>query len=134
MSYSAIPRAFAAALASRRRRFANSPPPIWQCPASPLVTETNFTMWPFAANLAAIPPDLISASSGWAPKAITRITPSWATAAPALSNIIKRMVSFMLWSILVFFEKSLLLVVQTDVLALDKQLLHVSLDFERIAV
>src|SRR5262245_55574500 len=47
-----------------------------QCPISPLVTETNLTLCPAAAHLAAHPAAFSSQSSGCAPNAITRSLPS----------------------------------------------------------
>src|SRR5574340_1062541 len=67
-----MPRRRPASSASARRRLASAPPPWLWCPASPLVTETNLTAWPMAANLAAVPAARLSQSSGCAPKAMTR--------------------------------------------------------------
>src|SRR6266542_1684480 len=50
---------------------------------SPLVTETNLTLCPFAAHMAATPPAWSSQSSGWAPKQMMRILPSRAVAGSA---------------------------------------------------
>src|SRR5579883_687643 len=76
--------------ASLRRRMASMPPPWLWCPASPLVTATNFTWCPRAANLAAVPAARMSQSSGCAPKAITRSLPSCAVASAAPSTNNKR--------------------------------------------
>src|SRR6266576_6251288 len=50
---------------------------------SPLVTETNLTLCPFAAHRVATPPALISQSSGCAPKQMMRSLPSLAVAGSA---------------------------------------------------
>src|SRR5258708_15773817 len=49
------------------------------CPASPLVTDTNFTACPSFAKSAAVPAARMSQSSGCAPKAITWILLSCAS-------------------------------------------------------
>src|SRR4051812_35322260 len=57
----------AAASASARRRRASGGPCIAWWPARPSVRLTSRTTWPRADHLAAVPPALMSASSGWAP-------------------------------------------------------------------
>src|SRR5580700_7166008 len=81
-----MPRRRPDSSASARRRFASAPPPIDWWPASPLVTETNFTAAPISRNLAAVPAARISQSSGCAPKAITRNGASCASSATAGSS------------------------------------------------
>ena len=71
-----MPRTLAASLTSAVRRWASGPPAISAWPMSPLVTETNFTWWPWAAQSAAVPAALSSQSSGWAPKTMMRSLPS----------------------------------------------------------
>src|SRR6185503_2434402 len=68
----AMPARRADSAASPRRRAARIPPPCSWWPALPLVRETNFTAWPAAAHRAAVPPALMSQSSGCAPKQMTR--------------------------------------------------------------
>jgi hypothetical protein len=55
-----------------------------------LVTDRNFTLWPSAANFAAVPAEPMSQSSGCAPMAITRIG-VWANAAAAVASRIKNL-------------------------------------------
>src|SRR5262245_38409298 len=60
-----------AAWASAWRRWASRGPNIVWWPARPLVRLTSLTPWPRAHHFAAVPPALMSESSGWAP--MTRI-------------------------------------------------------------
>src|SRR5438105_12926646 len=57
---------------SALRRWASGPPACAKCPTSPLVSATSLTLWPCAANSAAVPPNFCSASSGCAPNAMIR--------------------------------------------------------------
>ena len=63
----------AASCASARLLWASCGPCIVWCPARPSVRLTSRTTWPRSHHRAAVPPALMSASSGWAPMIRTRI-------------------------------------------------------------